>query len=182
MNINSISDFRRAVRSGPWAWPGGYPCYWIMADGEACAFDVAKSERRQMLASLVDPSLRDGWRPIALEINWEGDLYCAHTGERIPSAYAEPEDEPEGEPAQNGANDMNARPVPANSLAEAFAHIAAGGVLIVPTYTHVTRIDAKVVANFAKAGEWLLKAEGKGYRLRKGKGSVYLFPGQLRFA
>ena len=96
MNINSISDFRSAVRCGPWAW-GGYPCYWIMADGEACAFRVAKNERRQMLAALVDPSPHDVWRPIALVINWEdGDIYCAHTGERIPSVYAEPE----GEPAQ----------------------------------------------------------------------------------
>jgi len=92
MNINSISDFRRAVRNGPYAWPGGYPCYWVMADGEAVAFHVAKSERRNMLEALKDRAIRpqDGWLPVALEINWEdGELYCAHTNERIPSAYAE---------------------------------------------------------------------------------------------
>ena len=48
--------------------------------------------------------------------------------------------------------------------------------------TRVTVIDAKAVARFAKAGEWLLKEDGAGYRLRSGKGSVYLFPGQLKFA
>lgn len=99
MQINSIADFRRAVRNGPYAWPGGYPLYWLMADGEACAFDVAKSQRRQMLEALRDyegagNATNNDWRPIALEINYEdGALFCAHTGERIESAYAEPEPE-----------------------------------------------------------------------------------------
>lgn len=94
MHINSISDFRRAVRNGPYAWPGGYPLYWLMADGEACAFSVGKSKRRNMLQALCDRDVRrtDGWLPVALEINYEdATLYCAHTGERIESAYAEPE-------------------------------------------------------------------------------------------
>ncbi|HEX3521279.1 MAG TPA: hypothetical protein VHT52_04240 [Stellaceae bacterium] len=89
MPINSISDFRRAVRNGPYAWPGGYPLYWIMSDGDACAFDVAKSKRRNMLEALRDRD-RSGWRPVALEVNWEdATLFCAHTGARIESAYAE---------------------------------------------------------------------------------------------
>lgn len=89
MQINSISDFRKAVRNGPYAWPGGYPLYWIMSDGTAVAFDVARVswEGRRMLEALLD-NANDGWRPIALEINWEDtELYCEHTGERIPSAY-----------------------------------------------------------------------------------------------
>jgi hypothetical protein len=98
LNINSISDFRKAVRNGPYAWPGGYPLYWIMADGGACAFNVAKTERRSMLEALRDDATDNGpsldWLPVALEVNWEdGDLFCDHTGERIPSAYAEPETE-----------------------------------------------------------------------------------------
>ena len=31
MLINSISDFRRAIHNGPYAWPGGYPLYFITA-------------------------------------------------------------------------------------------------------------------------------------------------------
>ena len=93
MQINSISDFRAAVRHGAFAWPGGYPCYWLMADGEACSFDVAKTERRQMLQALADyqgagNTYNNDWRPIALEINWEDvNLFCAHTSARIESAY-----------------------------------------------------------------------------------------------
>jgi hypothetical protein len=89
MPINSISDFRKAVRNGPYAWPGGYPLYWIMADGEACAFKVAKAERRAMLEALAYGDCQ-AWKPMALEINWEdAALVCAHTGERIESAYSE---------------------------------------------------------------------------------------------
>lgn len=72
--------------------------------------------------------------------------------------------------------------VPAKSLTAALAHIAAGGRLVIATMTRVTVIDRKVVAKFEKAGAWLLKEDGDGYRLRSGKGSVYLFPGQLKFA
>lgn len=91
MLIKTISDFRHAVRNGPYAWPGGYPCYWVMADGESVAFSVCKKERRNMLEALTTPQRNsDDWRPVALEINWEdSDLYCAHTGAKIESAYAE---------------------------------------------------------------------------------------------
>jgi hypothetical protein len=89
MPINSISDFRRAVHNGPYAWPGGYPLYWVMSDGDACAFNVAKSERHNMLEALRDHD-RSGWRPVALEINYEdSDLICAHTGIKIESAYGD---------------------------------------------------------------------------------------------
>jgi hypothetical protein len=73
-------------------------------------------------------------------------------------------------------------PVPAHALSAAFSHIRSGGRLIVPTYTRCTILDSKTLARFEKAGEWLLREDGEGYRLRSGKGSVYLMPGQLRFA
>jgi hypothetical protein len=92
MLITNISDFRRAVRFGPYVWPGGYPLYWIMADGDACAFSVAHTERRLMLEALRDKdSWPDKqWLPVAVEVNWEDTgLVCAHTGEKIESAYGD---------------------------------------------------------------------------------------------
>ena len=74
------------------------------------------------------------------------------------------------------------KPVPPKSLTKAMAHIAAGGQLIIPTYGRTTVIDAKVVARFERAGQWLLKEEDDGYRLRSGKGSIYIIPFQLKFA
>lgn len=90
----SISDFRRDIRTGPYAWPGGYPLFFITSDGCALSFAAAKSERRNILEAIATHS-SDGWRVEACVANWEDSaLYCDHTGKRIESAYAD--DDAEG--------------------------------------------------------------------------------------
>lgn len=93
MEIKTISDFRKAIRQGPYAWPGGYPLYFVMEDGEALSFASAKRERRNLIEAISDRAKgypANGWMPVAVEINYEdGELYCSHTNERIESAYAE---------------------------------------------------------------------------------------------
>lgn len=91
MLISSLSDFRRAMRHGPYAWPGGYPRYFILSDGETLSFAAARTERRAIIEALARAdNRRGGW------INWENpDLSCCHTGERIPSAYAVEDDKSE---------------------------------------------------------------------------------------
>ena len=71
--------------------------------------------------------------------------------------------------------------VPPKSLYVALKHVKTGGILTVTTYTRRTVITEKTIDRFAKAGQWLLREDGDGYRLRRGKGSDYLFPGQLKF-
>jgi len=89
MQIKSISDFRAVIRNGAYAWPGGYPCYFVTSDGEALSFEAAKQERRNIIDSIAN-HLNDGWRVIGVEVNWEdGELTCGHTGKRIESAYAD---------------------------------------------------------------------------------------------
>jgi hypothetical protein len=91
MHINSISDFRRAIRNGPYAWPGGYPYYFVTSDGAALSWLSVQNNRRAILEAIAN-KLRDGWRVIGMDINWEDSaLYCDDTGERIGSAYAEDE-------------------------------------------------------------------------------------------
>jgi hypothetical protein len=93
MYINTISDFRKAVRNGPYAWPGGYPMFFLTSDGEALSYAAVKQERRNILEAIRDKS-NNGWRVVAVDINWEDpDLYCSHTSERIESAYADDESE-----------------------------------------------------------------------------------------
>lgn len=72
-------------------------------------------------------------------------------------------------------------PVPSHQLTQAIAHLRAGGRLVVPSMTRWIVLDAKTLARFERAEAWLLREDGDGYRLRQGKGSVYLLPGQLRF-
>jgi hypothetical protein len=91
MHINSISDFRRAIRNGPYAWPGGYPCYFITSDGTALSWLAVQINRRAILEAIAG-KISDGWRVIGIDINWEDSaLYCDDTGERIESAYSEDE-------------------------------------------------------------------------------------------
>ena len=92
MATYSISDFRRDIRE-PYAWPGGYPRYFVTDDGAALSFKAAKQERRNILEAIRDQD-HSGWRVTGCDINWEDpSLYCDHTGERIESAYAEDEAE-----------------------------------------------------------------------------------------
>ena len=77
---------------------------------------------------------------------------------------------------------MNLKAVPPRSLDTALAHVRSGGRLAIPTYTRCTVIDAKTLASFERAGQWLLREDGDGYRIRRGKTSEYVLPGQLCYA
>jgi hypothetical protein len=89
MNIETVSDFRKAIRNGPYAWPGGYPLFFITNDGAAISFEAAKAEKRQIIES-IGKRYNDGWRVIACEVNWEDpSLLCEHTGKPIECAYAD---------------------------------------------------------------------------------------------
>lgn len=91
--IDTVEQFDEVLKNGPYAWPGGYPLYFITDDGEALSFEAAQEH-----AMLVRDAIRirmnyGGWRVIGCEVNWEDpDLFCSHSGLRIPSAY-EVEDE-----------------------------------------------------------------------------------------
>jgi len=75
----------------PYAWPGGYPKYIIMSDGEALSIDAAREQLESIRESTLERR-NDGWRVVDVDINWEDPaLYCAHTGQRIESAYTEDE-------------------------------------------------------------------------------------------
>lgn len=89
MNINRPSDFGRALKTGPYTFPGCYPVYFITSDGAALSFDAARREAKLICAAIRERS-RDGWRVMAVAVNWEDPaLYCDHSGKRIESAYAE---------------------------------------------------------------------------------------------
>ena len=86
----SKSDLQLFIRSGGHAWPGGYQCALLMADGEPIDARSARENYRQIRRNMVSrPASRD-WKPEAVFIHWEGEpLICAHSGREIPSAYGE---------------------------------------------------------------------------------------------
>lgn len=87
----TLEQFNEQLASGPYAWPGGYPVYFVTSDGAALSFAAAKKEAELIRASIAEKS-NDGWQVVGADINWEDpQLYCEHTGQRIESAYAEGE-------------------------------------------------------------------------------------------
>lgn len=88
----TVDQFNKELES-PYAWPGGYPRYFIMSDGDALSFKAAK-ENADLIREAIASNSNNGWRVVAVDINWEDHwLTCAHTGELIESAYGEDEND-----------------------------------------------------------------------------------------
>ena len=86
----NLSEIKNELRLGEYAWPGGYPKYFIASDGESLSYDSVRSNWKNIVWSHLN-GVRDDWHIQAVDINWEDDnLYCAHSGNRIESAYGEP--------------------------------------------------------------------------------------------
>lgn len=77
------NDLQKFIRTGGFAWPGGYPCALLMADGEVIDAKAARENYR-----LIRRETGRDWMAECVFIHWEGEpLICAHSGRAIPSAY-----------------------------------------------------------------------------------------------
>lgn len=80
MEKTTLQNF---IRSGGYAWPGGYPMALLMKDGEVIDSKAARENYR-----LIRRETGRDWTPIDVFIHWEGEpLVCAHSGRLIESAY-----------------------------------------------------------------------------------------------
>ena len=81
------------IRSNGFAWPGGYPCALLMADGDVIDAKSARENYRQIRRAQKNerPYWVDAqWTPRDVFIHWEGEpLICAHSNRLIESAYGE---------------------------------------------------------------------------------------------
>lgn len=87
-----VGQVKRAIRE-PYAWPGGYPVYTVMADGELLCPKCAHENFAQIARETYD---RYGgtWRAAGADVRWEGhDEYCCHCNAPLPSAYGSPDEE-----------------------------------------------------------------------------------------
>ena len=69
-----------------YAWPGGYPLFYLCADGGILCADCVDAEKE--LIDSADEADKQ-WFVIAQEINYEDGLYCDNCNNRIESAYAD---------------------------------------------------------------------------------------------
>ena len=86
------TDLLSFIRSGGYAWPGGYQCALLMADGEVIDAQAARENYRQIRRNMGNDFYNRDWRPETVFVHWEGEpLQCAHSGRDIPSAYGIPD-------------------------------------------------------------------------------------------
>lgn len=76
-----------------YAWPGGYPMFGIMYDGE-CMCAKCKDENKQLIRDNTNCKKEDAtdlqWRMVDSDINYENtDLYCCNCNAKIESVYGE---------------------------------------------------------------------------------------------
>ena len=77
------------------------------------------------------------------------------------------------------AQEGQSRSVPPHALDAVFSHLNAGGRVAIQTCTRTVLITQETLLTFQRAGSWLIKEDGEGYRIRSGKSSFYVLPGQL---
>ena len=101
MKIKSVQGLDDVMEGnlGGYAFPGGYPIFFVTSDGGVLSYAAVQDNRGE-----IDEAIRDrdnsGWRVVGADVNYEDAfLFCDHTGERIESAYAEDEEEDTGDAA-----------------------------------------------------------------------------------
>lgn len=91
--IKTPRDLAYAFRQGPYVWPGGYPMFLLLADGECLCWKCYRAEY-SLVAGEIGDCHNTGWKPYGIDINWEDpDLCCAHCNDKIESAYGDGDDE-----------------------------------------------------------------------------------------
>lgn len=69
-----------------WAWPGGYPIYYVTRDGGVLCSTCANEN----IELTSDPQAEADWCIVASDINWEDPhLTCDHCNKFIGAAYAD---------------------------------------------------------------------------------------------
>ena len=87
MKLREIRD-EKTGKLPAYAWPGGYPMYYVTSDGAVCVPSVLTIPEDP----IHEDGQSDGWKVEAYDINYEdASLYCDHCNKRIESAYAEDE-------------------------------------------------------------------------------------------
>jgi len=86
----TTKEIKEVLRAGPYAWPGGYPLYFVTADGGVLSYESVLRNWPLVCDAVRRRDYNSGWMVVACMINWEDpQLFCDHSAERIESAYAE---------------------------------------------------------------------------------------------
>jgi hypothetical protein len=85
----TLQKVKQRIRDGKYAWPGGYPVYFIAEDGGAICIDCVKKNWKRVVAAHLMKNDKS-WGILGADINYEDDmLLCENCSENIESAYGE---------------------------------------------------------------------------------------------
>jgi len=90
--IETVSQLKATLRNGRFAWPGGYPLFFVTNDGACLSWQAVLDNLPECYAGIKAQD-ESGWNIVACDVNWESELYCDHSGDRIESAYGHDENE-----------------------------------------------------------------------------------------
>lgn len=81
-----LRTVRNAIRH-PYAWPGGYPVYTVLADGALLCRECARRNYRRIADDTRNQD--DGWRALGAMILYETEQpeYCGDCNNELESAY-----------------------------------------------------------------------------------------------
>lgn len=86
----TTKELKQYIRNGKYAWPGGYPLYFIAYDGSPLSFETVKENYKEVLYATKYFGDFSGWSVERCEVNWENsELRCSHSNEPIECAYGE---------------------------------------------------------------------------------------------
>lgn len=83
-----LDDHLNNGKANAWAWPGGYPLFYVCADsGTLCPACV--SDNLELIRQAPE-YLDEQWDVVGVDINWEDStMQCDHCNKKIESAYGE---------------------------------------------------------------------------------------------
>lgn len=101
MSKQAFKRVRRALKMevsrkplDAYAWPGGYPLYYLTSDCSVLCPDCVNSEIDRVDAEMRDPERHNQFQVVAVDVHWEGEpMQCEHCNAEIESAYGDPDAE-----------------------------------------------------------------------------------------
>jgi hypothetical protein len=86
-NKQILLRVKEAIRR-PYAWPGGYPLYVLLSDGELLCTNCAKENYRDIAYATKYNHPFSSWRAAGVMVLWEGEaIICSHCAKELESAY-----------------------------------------------------------------------------------------------
>jgi hypothetical protein len=93
--MDLITALNGSDNAPAYAWPGGYPIFYLCADGETLCPVCVNREIRLVLEATLAPGTDTQWEVEAVDVNWEDDfMQCAHCNKFIDSAYGDSSESP----------------------------------------------------------------------------------------